>query len=214
MVGASAHLGTVAVTASTPPSCANVTAACSTFPCSSGAVTITLGAGCPLPLGQAPAGTIDVSGSWSSATDATLDATLTGVTASGGASLVTGMHGVTVSGTSVTYFGQDVAISGGAIGATSTWTVDTDDAGTPDDPTDDSYTVSGTDSTITGTSTATITAGNVVLSPGCKLNPTAGSVTWQSVNGASVSEGTLTFHSACDGMADSLGAGVSVSFFN
>ena len=40
-----------------PVACATVKTACSTFPCTTGEVTIALGPGCPLPLGGAATGT-------------------------------------------------------------------------------------------------------------------------------------------------------------
>src|SRR4051812_43185990 len=66
MVGGGAHLAVVGM--ANPTACATVTKACTSYPCSSGAVSIAVGAGCPLPLGESPTGTISVSGSWSSAT--------------------------------------------------------------------------------------------------------------------------------------------------
>src|SRR5262245_21415543 len=52
--------------------CVAVTTACSTYPCTMGAVTITLGDGCQLPLGGTASGTVTVTGSWSTADAAML----------------------------------------------------------------------------------------------------------------------------------------------
>src|SRR4051812_13673023 len=51
--------------------CATVKAGCTTYTCN-GAVTINLGASCPLPLGGEATGTVEVTGSWSAADSATL----------------------------------------------------------------------------------------------------------------------------------------------
>ncbi len=59
--------------AGTPAACVQVTQACTSFPCT-GAATVSLDGTCTLPLGGAATGQISVTGSWSSASSASVSA--------------------------------------------------------------------------------------------------------------------------------------------
>jgi hypothetical protein len=179
------HAASIAVASmSTPTACANVTQACSTFPCD-GAATLALGPACPLPLGGAASGSVGVGGTWSSQNAATLMLTFIDVGVSAGQVSVREAAGVAVQGDSahytVAYSGQDVSVSGStALVGQSTWTVDVDTRSTPGDPSDDVYSITGG---MQGTSTRVtqVELTNVVLDPGCRSNPISGSGVQQAV---------------------------------
>jgi hypothetical protein len=210
-IGAAASLGhasTIAMNAmSAQTACAQVTRACASYPCSDGAVTITLGADCPLPLGGAATGVVSVTGTWQSATQATLSSTFTNVLAGANETVVVSATNVTATPTSVSYTGQDVQAQGAsALAAQSTWNVSLDGS--------KRYTISGTQQAGSGGGAASqLNVSGVVLDPACTLNPVAGSATIQDVGGLSVSQANITFHSACDGKAQADGTPVNVDFF-
>ncbi len=93
-IASAAELGFVASTAmnamstSTSVPCAQVTQACTSYPCNNGSVTITLGSECPLTIGGAATGAVTVTGSWTSSTSATLSSTFTNVQVGGTSSVV------------------------------------------------------------------------------------------------------------------------------
>ncbi len=212
-LGATSSLAMSAVdSAAATTVCAQVTAPCAAnYPCN-GAVTISLGAGCPLPLGSAASGTVDVSGSWQSADSATLSSTFTGVQAA----VVVGSKSVSVeqsgSGVSLRYLWQnvDVAAGAGTLDAQSSWTVDVDEAAPADDPSDDSYTISGSDQGVSS-QVSQLNASGVIVQPSCRLNPVGGSATIQKVSTLSIVQSTVSFHAACDGRADVTDSGSSHS---
>ena len=225
-IGAAVSLGagsSIAMTAMTTSiQCASVKAACSSsYPCS-GEVSVALGAGCPLPLGGEASGTVDVMGSWHSADSASLSNTFVGASAGTKTVAVVNATNLTVSqaagSVSVRYTWQNVNVKSGAstLGAQSSWTVDVDLNGTPGDPSDDSYTISGTDQGVSG-SVSQLSATGVVVQPACRLNPVAGSATIQKVSTFDIEQSTVNFHAACDGKADVTDSGsahaVTLDFF-
>lgn len=195
--------------------CATVTTACASYPCTTGAVTIALGAGCPLPLGGTSSGTVTVTGNWSSADQATLSQTYTNtqVASAGKALAIASVTQISASraGNTLTvkYTGTN-AVAGAsgsavAVGASSSWTVTVDNKGTAD-PIDDLLTVDATSanaSAFGGTRVASVTG--AVLDPSCRQNPIAGRADITQVSGGVVPVPTITkiqFHAACDGQAE------------
>ena len=108
-----------------------------------------LGAGCPLPLGGESSGTVDVMGSWQAADSASLSNTFVDASAGTHTVAVVNATNLTVSqstdSVSVRYTWQDVNVKSGAttLAAQSSWTVNANLAGTPGDPSDDSFTIDG-----------------------------------------------------------------------
>jgi len=204
----------------TATACATVKTACTTYPCSTGAVDITLGAGCPLPLGGMASGSVTVTGSWSSADQATLSQTFVNAQVAAQSNKALAIANVTQvsasrSGTSlaISYTGAN-AVAGAsgsaiAVGASDTWKVTVDSKGTAD-PADDLVTVSATSASaggLGGVRASTIT--NAVLDPSCRTNPISGTAQITEVSGGFVPIPTIIdikFHSACDGMAEVNGA--------
>ena len=189
--------------ANTSISCVTVMNGCSGFPCQ-GAVEVRFGGACPLPLGAA-SGTVSVSGSWSSASDARLEASFTSVAAGARGSVVVDATSVTVtrspSSVSVSYVGQDVRVRGGdSLTAQAVFKVLVDTASTPD-PADDRNAVDVTLQNVSG-SVSQLNLSGVTLASTCRLNPTAGSATIQYVGLTSIKQEQVSFHDACDGTAD------------
>jgi hypothetical protein len=183
-----------------------VTTACASYPCATGAVSIALGASCPLPLGGAASGTVMVSGSWQDKDHATLSSQFVDAKAGARDEVVTTATNLTVSrsGSSltVTYTGQDVNVQGAsALAAQSSWTVVVDTAGTGD-PGDDGYTVTGVQQGAGGGGGGQVSVSDAVLAAGCTQNPTSGSAVIQSAGLTSIENDTVTFHAACDGQAE------------
>lgn len=196
----------------TASACVVVKTACTNYPCSNGEVTITLGAGCPLPLGGVASGTVTVTGSWQSADDATLSQTFTNATVASQSNKALAVAKVTQvsarrSGNTLTirYTGANaVAGAGGsavAVGAANTWDIDLDTKGTPD-PNDDSMTVDATSASAGVGSTRAVSIKDAVLSASCRQNPTAGSADITAVSGFIPTITKIQFHSACDGKAE------------
>jgi hypothetical protein len=220
-IAASVSLGhgssiAMAKMANTNTACASVRAACAGYPCD-GEVVITLGSGCPLPLGGEATGTIEVSGSWSSEDSATLSNTFIDVKAGTQTQAVVDASNLTVTrGTDsvqVRYTWQNVNVESGVstLGAQSLWTTEVDLSGTPDDPADDVYTITGADQSAS-INVSQISASNVVIDPSCRKNPIAGSATIQKVSGVSIYQATIRFHEACDGKADVNGVATEMKF--
>jgi hypothetical protein len=197
--------------------CASVTSGCSSYPCTSGAVTVTYGSGCPLPLGGEASGTVQVSGSWQSDSSATLADTFVGVQAGKRSTVVVNASNLTVTramnDVSLRYTWQNVNVQSGieTLSAQSSWTVDVDLGMTPDDPSDDTYTIAGTDQGVSG-QVSQISANGVVVKPSCRLNPVAGSATIQKVSTVTIVQATVNFHSVCDGRAEVDGQSMALDF--
>jgi hypothetical protein len=207
----------------TSSTCVVVTTACTAYPCTSGAVTITLGSGCPLPLGGVASGSITVTGNWSNADQATLSQIFvnTQVASAQKALAVASVTQITASRSgntlTVQYTGENAAAgasgSAVAVGAADSWTVAIDNQGTPD-PGDDVLTVNASSAAGGGLGGARVTTiTGAVLSPSCTQNPTAGSADITTVSGGLVPIPTITkvvFHSACDGKAEVDGSTVDL----
>ncbi len=201
------------------PACAMVQTACTTYPCTNGAVNITLGGGCPLPLGGAAAGSVTVTGNWSAADSATLSQTYTNATvaaASNKALALASVKSVTASrsGTTLTvkFTGADAtaAASGSAVaaGGSQSWTVVVNTKGTAD-PSDDVLTVDATGASGGAGVLASARVASIkgaVLDPGCRLNPIAGSADITQVSGFVPTITKIQFHAACDGKVEVDGA--------
>jgi hypothetical protein len=209
-IGHSASMTAAAMNA--PVACVNVTQPCgATFPCSGGA-SVTLGDACPLPLGGVGSGEESVSGSWAATDMATLGMML-GIGVSDGSVSVSEAVGVKVTTSNghqtVAYAGQDVTVNGGAALGQSSWTVDVDGKGTPGDPSDDVYTITGASQGAaagTGAQVTQVSLTTVVLDPSCRRNPISGMGVIQQVGSASLGEVVAKFHAACDGKVDIAGA--------
>jgi hypothetical protein len=206
-IGLTASVAMSAMSSTTSVPCAQVTQACTSFPCANGAVTITLGAECPFPIGGAGSGSVTVTGSWTSATSATLSESFTNVQVGSTASVVTSATSITATPGSVTFTGQNVNVNGAAVfAAQANFTVNSNGAG-------QGFTVSGSDQIVSGAlSNSQVSLEDVVLSPSCTENPTGGSATLQSVNGLHIQNDTITFHSACDGKVEVNGNTQPLSF--
>ncbi len=191
--------------------CAQVTQACTNFPCSSGAVTVTLGSACPIPIGGVGSGSITVTGNWTSSTDATLSETFTNVKVGVGDSVVVSATDLSVSSGTVSFTGQNVQVRGAsALVAQSTWTVAPNGS-------DGGFTINGSNQDVAGISTSQITVSNVTLDSSCTENPIAGSATIQSTSGPAdlnITQANVTFGPACNGQADVDGASVKLDFSN
>jgi hypothetical protein len=206
-LGQSATLAMNAMAKTNASTCTQVTTQCASYPCSSGAVTITYGTDCPLPLGGQATGTVQVSGMWTSSTSATLSNTFTNVTAGGLTGVVTSASNVTASANGVSYSTQNVMVHAvTAFAGQSSWTVSVD-------PQTKKMTINGVNQAGGGTGAAQqIDVSDVVLDPSCTLNPVGGTATIQDVSGLNVSAATITFHSTCDGKASADGSSVAVQF--
>jgi hypothetical protein len=198
----------------TASACVSVKTACTSYPCTNGEVTITLGAGCQLPLGGVASGTVTVTGSWQSADEATLSQTFTNAQVAAQSSTTKALAVAKVtqvsarrSGSTLTvrYTGANaVAGSSGsavAVGAANTWDLSIDTKGTPD-PNDDSMTVDATSAGAGFGSARTVRIRSALLSPECRQNPTAGSADITAVSGFIPTITNVQFHSACDGKAE------------
>jgi hypothetical protein len=207
-LGHSSSLAMNAIAMTQASTCVTVNKACTSYPCD-GAVTIALGPACPLPLGGAASGTIQVSGTWQSSSQATLKSTTyTSVQVGGHGSVVTSASNLSASSGGVVYTGQDAVVQGGTtLAAQSSWDVTIGSDG--------KYSISGTQQGGSGSGAASqLSVSGVVLDPACTLNPVAGNVVIQDVGGLSVSQANITFHHACDGKAEADGKSVSLNFFN
>jgi hypothetical protein len=216
-LGQTSSLAMQAMTSST--TCASVTTACPTFPCNNGAVTIDYGSGCPLPLGGAATGQVNVSGSWMSAMSATLSDTFVGVMAGNKSDVVVNAKNLTVSRSgqiiTVSYNLQDVNVASGVENfGQSSWTVTVDIGTTPGDPSDDKYTITGGNQGVS-TGISQLSVSNVMVDPSCQKNPVSGTATVQNVSAFNLEDDVLTFHSTCDGKADnSTGGSITLNFLH
>jgi hypothetical protein len=212
-IGHAASL-TVGSMASGGVACAGHTPACTTYPCSA-STSVTLGPQCPLPLGGVGSGTIVVASVWSAEGQGTLNETFVGDGVADGKIALTQAEGVTVKdptmGNMITiaYVGQSVNVGNGStLAAQSAWAVNVDTKGTPD-PSDDVYTVNGSQQGAGSTAEGQIAVTGAVLDPSCRRNPVAGMATMQQVGTGgglgSIQENYVSFHTACDGNADVIG---------
>jgi hypothetical protein len=218
-LGQTSTLAMQAMAASSTYVCAAVKTGCSAnYPCN-GAVTVTYGSGCPLPLGGEASGTVEVSGSWQTQGSATLSDTFVGVQAGNRSTVVVNASNLTVTRSmndvSARYTWQNVNVQSGVstLSGQSSWTVDVDFANTPDDPSDDIYHVTGADQGVS-TQVAQISANEIVVDPSCRKNPISGSATIQKVSTTSIIQSRVSFHSACDGKADVDGDSVALDFLH
>jgi hypothetical protein len=198
--------------------CASHTPACSTYPCNA-STSLTLGPGCPLPLGGNGSGTVIVTAVWSSDGEGTLNETFVGDGVADGKIALSQAEGVSVktpasgatTGNDITvaYIGQSVSVTGTqTLAAQSAWVVTVDDKGTSD-PSDDVYTITGSVQGASTSSDGQLAVTNAVLDPSCRKNPISGMATIQQVNATAglgaIEVNVVTFHAACDGKADVVG---------
>ncbi|HNN98603.1 MAG TPA: hypothetical protein PKI03_40340 [Pseudomonadota bacterium] len=201
------------------PACAAVQTACTTYPCTTGSVNITLGGGCPLPLGGAAAGSVSVTGNWSSVDSATLSQTYTNATVAAQNNKALALASVksvsaSRSGTMLTvkFTGADAvaSASGSAVaaGGSQSWTVVVNTKGTAD-PSDDILTVDATGASAgagLGASARVAKINGAILDPGCRTNPVGGSAEITQVSTFVPTITKIQFHAACDGKAEVDGA--------
>jgi hypothetical protein len=211
-IGHAASL-TVGSLASGGVACAGHTS-CASYPCNA-STSVTLGPQCPLPLGGTGSGTVIVTSVWSAQGVGTMNETFVGDGVAEGKIALAQAEGVSVKNPSasnvitVAYVGQSVSVGGGqTLAAQSAWAVNVDTKGTPD-PSDDVYTVNGSQQGVGSTSEGQVAVTNAVLDPSCRRNPISGMATVQQVGTSgglgAIQEDYVTFHSACDGNADVVG---------
>jgi hypothetical protein len=190
--------------------CVQVATPCTTYPCQTSAA-IQVGAACSMPLGAADSGVVNVMGSWSSVSDATLTMQFVNVKESVNPDAIALAQVTQVTGTrsgnitTVTYSGSNAGaragLSGTAVGGSSSWTVDVDDKGTAD-PGDDVLTVKASSAAAgagLGVSAKTMTLAGVTIDPSCALNPIAGTGNITEVQTLIPKIQDISFHAACDG---------------
>ncbi len=205
-LGQAAQIALSAMSGSGSVQCANVVTSCADYPCE-GEVQITYGAGCPLPLGGEAIGTTTVTGTWMSGEEASLDFTFTDVRVGDRGAVVASATTIDASRngqiTTIEFTGSRAVARGGvALAGATVWDVMIDDMGTPDDPSDDSYTIDGSNTAAGGVSATVISVDMVVLTAECRANPVAGEVRITESGLTNIRTDTLTFHAACDGMAE------------
>jgi len=189
--------------------CVQVSAACTSYPCSGGA-TVSIGSECPYPLG-AYTGTVNVTGQWTSASDAKVQAQFVDVreTVSSDAFALVNVTEISATRTdgsvSVSYTGANESARSGlsntAVGGSDSWTVDVNTQMTAA-PGDDVLTLTATSASASaglGTSAKTMTLSGVTLDPTCTLNPTAGSGDITEIQTFIPKITKIAFHAACDG---------------
>jgi hypothetical protein len=175
---------------------------------------VTLDGVCSLPLGGAATGQITVSGSWSSATSATVQAQFVNVRVaatkdvvalSSVTSIMAEIVGQTVT---VKYVGANAQARSGAsntaVGGSSDWDVSVDTKGTAD-AADDVLVIDATSASAAaglGASAKVTTFNGVTIDPSCTENPIAGSGSITAVSTFIPSITNIEFHSACDGKAE------------
>jgi hypothetical protein len=192
--------------------CGDPVTVCGTFPCEQ-EVTLELDEDCPVPLLGPGDGTITVTVAFSAADTARVDYAAQGVSI-GGSPLVAvsaadleafrsdeGILYIDYSSSEVDVFDQSIA----GIQAAD-WEVRVDTAGTPEDASDDSLTLSGRQEDIETTNINTFRAESVVVERSCDRNPIAGSGDLSDTGLLSLGSWDVAFHAECDGRAD-LGSG-------
>lgn len=204
--------------------CTTVTTACAAYPCD-GAVTVTLGAGCPLFIGGEATGTVTVSGHWTSVDKASLSTEFAGVKASGAKNEVAVAKVTTISveraSTTITvkYTGTNAVtranVDRAAAANTEDWTVAVNTKGTTD-PADDSISVTASSvaaSAGLGNSAKVVSMHDVAVDPSCTLNPTAGTADVTEVQGVIPKITNVKFHSGCDGKAEVNGVAQALVYY-
>jgi hypothetical protein len=187
--------------------CSSAANVCATYPCTQ-TVTVNLDSNCPLPLGGNGGGMVLVEGTWASADQATFGFTFQNVLADGGAVMVTGATQVAISRSgdtvTITYVGQNVSLLSGAaaLAAQSNWTVEVDTKGTPADPSDDDYSISGGSQSGGQGGGSQVFMTGVEVTAACRANPVDGTAVIQSASETSGSQEIVRFHQECDGKAD------------
>lgn len=205
-IGQAAQIALSAMDSSGEVRCATVVTRCTEYPCD-GEVLITYGSGCPMPLGGEAVGSTTVTGTWSSENVASLDLTFTDVEIDGRGTVVASATTIEASQadgvTTLEFTGANAQTQGlGSIAGATTIDVTVNDSGTPDDPSDDSFTV---DTTVAGAGAGTantLRIDEVLISPDCRLNPVAGEASIVEAGITNVRTDELTFHSSCDGTAE------------
>jgi hypothetical protein len=209
-VGRSAQLALNAVSGAQVASCVQVMQACTTYPCD-GSAKVTLGSGCPLPLGGTASGTVMVNGRFTAAGTATLTATFTDVTAGAEAKPIAVATVTTISASQsgniveVKYTGTNAAaradVAAASVGASATWTVNVDTKGTAELGDDVLSIESSAASAAAGVGASAKVASlkNVVVDPSCPSNPTSGEGSITEVSGFIPSITKISFHTTCDG---------------
>jgi hypothetical protein len=193
--------------------CASVRTGCSTYSCN-GAVTVNLGAACPLPLGGEASGTVEVTGSWSSADDATLSQSYTNARVAAfdkalAVANVTQLRASRSGDTITVKYTAANATAGAsgsavAIGGSATWDVEIDTKGTPD-PADDKVTVDVSSSSAGagfGAQARVVKVNSAVIDPSCRSNPISGTADITEVSGFIPQITKIQFHAACDAQAE------------
>lgn len=221
-VGRATSLALQGMQVTTP--CATVTQACTSYPCD-GAVSVALGAGCPLFIGGEASGSVTISGTWTSADEASVTSEFTNVKAAAAQNGVAVAKVTTVrvkrTGTSVTisYTGSSATARPGftstAVAAANTWDLAVDNKGT-DDPADDEITIDSTSaggSAGLGVSAKVVVLKDVKLTADCRKNPIAGSADVTEVSGIVPKIVNVDFHAACDGKAEVNGGSHDLNFF-
>jgi hypothetical protein len=193
--------------------CASVKTGCTTYSCN-GAVTVNLGAACPLPLGGEATGSVDVTGSWTSVDQATMSQTFTNAHVS---ALDKDLAVASVTKLTTTRSANQVTVkytaanatagaagSAVSVGGSATWDVVVDTKGTAD-PADDKLTVNVSSTNAAagiGASARVIKVDDAVLDPGCRQNPISGTADITEVSGFVPKIIKIQFHAACDGKAE------------
>lgn len=197
--------------AGTSSACASVKTACTGYPCDA-AITINLGAGCPLPLGGEAAGTVDVTGRFTSEKSATLAQTFANARISTlgkelAVARVTQVSAQRSGATLTVSYAAANAVAGAgatalAVGGSATWNISVDTNSTPD-PADDRMTVQASSASAGGLGSArVISIDGAVLDPSCRQNPTAGTASITEVSGLLPKIIKVQFHPSCDGKAE------------
>lgn len=221
-VGRTTSLALQGMQTATP--CTTVTKACASYPCD-GAVSIALGAGCPLFIGGEASGSVTISGTWTSADEASVTSEFTDVKASAAQNGVAVAKVTTVSvqrsatQISIHYTGTSAearpTFGGGSVAAANTWDLVVDTKGT-DDPADDDISIDSTSAGGAagfGASAKVVVLDNVKLGADCRKNPTAGSADVTEVSGLIPKITNVDFHAACDGKAEVNGGSHDLNFF-
>jgi hypothetical protein len=198
--------------------CASVKTACPTFPCQ-GAVTVTYGSDCPVPLGGDVGGTVEVSGTWQSVDQATLSASFVQVSAGTRTAVVVNASNLSVTRSpnqvAVEYTWQNVNVQAGVrtLSAQSSWHVEAGFNNTPDVPADDDYFIRGTDQSVSS-QVLQVSTSDIPVLASCRRNPTGGTATLQKVSATSIVQTQVRFHQECDGKADADGQSIALDFLH
>ena len=204
-IGQAAQIALSAMSTSGEVRCATVVTQCADYPCE-GEVLITYGSGCPMPLGGEAVGSTTVTGTWSSENQAALDLTFTDVEIDGRGTIVASATTIEASQadgvTTLEFTAANAQTRGlGTVAGATTIDVTVNDSGTPEDPSDDSFTV---DTTVAGASAGaanTLRIDEVLISPDCRRNPVAGEASIVEAGVTNIRTDDITFHSSCDGTA-------------